>query len=148
VYIQPYMSGTSFLCGLRASVRSFPMPTSKRTKTCGWLSQPLSTMPDKTPRWHIAAFRQPTWFSTRSTTGLPEFYSASLPACHGLMTPADLHILARTDASVLPSAHVTPPASATVMSKLYQHFRDHDLPYGLQDSLPTLITNLVRCSIF
>jgi len=38
--------------------------------------------------------------------GLPEFYSASLPACHGLMTPADLHILAKSDASVLPSAHV------------------------------------------
>ena len=38
--------------------------------------------------------------------GLPEFYGVSLPACHGLMTPADLHILARTDASVLPSVHV------------------------------------------
>ena len=38
--------------------------------------------------------------------GLPEFYSASLPACHGLMTPEDLHIVAKTDASVLPSAHV------------------------------------------
>ena len=38
--------------------------------------------------------------------GLPEFYSVSLPACHGLMTPADLHILAKSDASVLPSVHV------------------------------------------
>jgi hypothetical protein len=38
--------------------------------------------------------------------GLPEFSDTSLPACHGLMTPADLHILAKTDASVLPSAHV------------------------------------------
>ncbi len=26
--------------------------------------------------------------------GLPEFYSVSLPACHGLLTPADLYILA------------------------------------------------------
>jgi hypothetical protein len=43
---------------------------------------------------------------TRSPTGLPEFYDASLPACHGLMTPPDLHILANADASVLPSAHV------------------------------------------
>ena len=34
--------------------------------------------------------------------GLPEFYNASLPACHGLMTPADLHILAIAGASVLP----------------------------------------------
>jgi len=38
--------------------------------------------------------------------GLPEFYDASLPACHGLMTPADLHILAKSDASMLPSVHV------------------------------------------
>jgi hypothetical protein len=38
--------------------------------------------------------------------GLPEFSDASLPACHGLLTPADLHILAKSDASVLPSAHV------------------------------------------
>ena len=38
--------------------------------------------------------------------GLPEFYSTSLLACHGLMTPVDLHILAKTDASVLPSASV------------------------------------------
>jgi hypothetical protein len=30
----------------------------------------------------------------RSTTGLPEFYDVSLPACHGLMTPPNLHILA------------------------------------------------------
>jgi hypothetical protein len=37
---------------------------------------------------------------------LPEFCDASLPACLGLMTPADLHILAKSDASVLPSAHV------------------------------------------
>ena len=26
--------------------------------------------------------------------GLPEFYDVSLFACHGLMTPTDLHILA------------------------------------------------------
>jgi len=30
----------------------------------------------------------------RSTTGLPEFYDVSLSACHGLMTPPNLHILA------------------------------------------------------
>jgi len=43
---------------------------------------------------------------TGSTTGLPEFYGVSLPACHGLWTPPDLHILAITDASVLPSVYV------------------------------------------
>ncbi len=31
-----------------------------------------------------------------------------------------------------------PSASAITISKLYQHFRERDLPYGLQDSLPTL----------
>ena len=38
--------------------------------------------------------------------GPPEFYNTSLPAYHGLMTPANLHILANSDASVLPSVHV------------------------------------------
>ena len=90
--IQPYMSGTSFLCGLRPSVRSFPVHVSI-THACGWLSLPLSTIPDKTPQWHITASRRSTWIMimiARSAMGLPEFCSASLPACHGLMTPADL----------------------------------------------------------
>ena len=73
---------------------------------CGRLSRPLSTMPDKTPRRHIAALRRPTWFSPGAQTGLPEFYGVSLPACHGLRTPANLHILAKTDASVLSSVNV------------------------------------------
>ena len=38
--------------------------------------------------------------------GLPEFSDVSLPACHGLWTPADLHTLAFLDASVLPSVYV------------------------------------------
>ena len=42
----------------------------------------------------------------RSPSGLPEFYDASLRACHGLRTPPDLHILANADASVLPSVYV------------------------------------------
>jgi hypothetical protein len=41
--------------------------------------------------------------------GLPEFYDTSLLACHGLMTPVDLHILAKADASVLPSVYVKTP---------------------------------------
>jgi hypothetical protein len=57
--IQPYMSGTSFLCGLRPSVRSFPLHA-WCTHVCGWLSQPLSTMPDKTPQWHVVALQRPT----------------------------------------------------------------------------------------
>jgi len=45
-------------------------------------------------------------FYNRSLSGLSEFYDASLPACHGLMTPADLHALAKSGASVLPSVCV------------------------------------------
>ena len=45
-------------------------------------------------------------YDAQEPDGPPKFLRASLHACHGLMTPADLHILAKTDASVLPSAHV------------------------------------------
>jgi hypothetical protein len=38
--------------------------------------------------------------------GLPGFSDVSLPACHGLRTPADLHTLALSGASVLPSVYV------------------------------------------
>jgi len=75
----------------------------------------------------------------RSPLGLPGFSDVSLPACHGLRTPADLHTLANPGASVLPSVYVkTLGIRNKLMSKLYQHFRERDLPYGLQDSLSTL----------
>jgi hypothetical protein len=35
--------------------------------------------------------------------GPPKFFDASLPACHGLRTPADLPLLAKTEVRVLPS---------------------------------------------
>jgi hypothetical protein len=40
-----------------------------------------------------------------------------------------------------------PSASATVISKLYQHFRERGLPYGLQ-VLCLRLTHLVRCTSF
>ncbi len=71
--------------------------------------------------------------------GLPGFYNVSLPVCHGLRTPADLHTLANPGASVLPSVYVkTLGIRNKLISKLYQRFRERDLPYGLQDSLSTL----------
>jgi hypothetical protein len=82
-------------CPARVSFVGYVLPSGPFP--CGRLSLPLSTMPDKTPRGHIAALRRPTWpviMWVRSTTGLPEFYGVSLLACHGLLTPADLHILA------------------------------------------------------
>jgi hypothetical protein len=44
--------------------------------------------------------------------GLPKFFDASLPACHGLRTPADLHRLAIPVVRVLPSGAFKPSASA------------------------------------
>ncbi len=71
--------------------------------------------------------------------GPPKFFDVSLPACHGLWTPADLHILAKADALVLPSVSVkTLGVRNKLFSKLYQHFRVRGHPYGLQDSLSTL----------
>ena len=45
-------------------------------------------------------------FHGQERVGPPKFFNVSLPACHGLRTPADLHILATTDALVLPSVCV------------------------------------------
>jgi hypothetical protein len=52
--------------------------------------------------------------------GLPEFSDVSLPACHGLRTPADLHTLALTEASVLPSVYVK---TLGVRGLLFRSFR-------------------------
>ena len=70
--------------------------------------------------------------------GPPKFFDASLPACHGLRTPADLPLLANPDGRVWPSGALKPSASAIAMSKLYQHFRGRGSPCGLQDTLSTL----------
>ena len=66
---------------------------------CTWLSHAQSTMPDKTPQSHAVAVTTCLVRSTydRAFLGLPEFYDVSLLACHGLMTPADLHILANIE---------------------------------------------------
>ena len=70
--------------------------------------------------------------------GLPKCFDVSLPACHGLRTPADLPCLATTDGRVLPSGALKPSASAIAMSKLSQHCRVRGHPCGLQDALSTL----------
>ena len=49
--------------------------------------------------------------------GPPGFSEASLPACHGLGTPADLHTLAQSGASCGLRATLTPSASATSLSR-------------------------------
>src|SRR5262249_44779624 len=45
--------------------------------------------------------------------GPPTFFDVSLPACHGLRTPADLPLLAMSAGRVWPSGAFTPTASAT-----------------------------------
>ena len=71
--------------------------------------------------------------------GLPEFYSASLPACHGLRTPADLRTLAFPGALVLPSEYVN---TLGIRNKLRYEavpaLQGARHPYGLQDTLSTL----------
>jgi hypothetical protein len=65
---------------------------------------------------HLSSLREPL--------GLPEFSSASLPACHGLWTPADLPSQALAAVLVLPSVIVNSlGVRYNTLSKLYQHFR-------------------------
>jgi hypothetical protein len=52
-------------------------------------------------------------FHVQERLGLPKFFDASLPACHGLWTPADLPLLAMSVGRVLPSGALKPSASAT-----------------------------------
>ena len=99
-------------------------------------------MRDKTPQGHPAGF-PPSWPSActerwQEPLGLPKFFDISLPACHGLRTPADRHNLATSVALMLPSGALKPSASAIAMSKLSQHFRVRGHPCGLQDALSTL----------
>ena len=50
--------------------------------------------------------------SVQELLGPPQFFDASLPACHGLRTPADLHLLALAEVRVWPSGAFKPSASA------------------------------------
>jgi hypothetical protein len=77
-------------------------------------------------------------FHRQERLGPPQFFDASLPACHGLRTPADLPLLAMSDGRVLPSGACKPSASAIAIAKLYQHCRVRGHPCGLQDALSTL----------
>ena len=110
-----------------------PVPCStveRRFQHCSVSGFPLPCLRSCIPSSHV--------FHVQERLGLPKFYDVSLPACHGLRTPADLHNLAKSVALVLPSGALKPSASAIAMSKLYQHFRVRGHPCGLQDALSTL----------
>ena len=49
--------------------------------------------------------------------GSPKFFDVSLPACHGLRTPADLHTLTMNGCFVLASGTLKPSPSATNSSR-------------------------------
>jgi hypothetical protein len=70
---------------------------------------------------------------------LPKFFDVSLPACHGLRTPADRQHPCPGGCCRVAFGHVkTLGIRNKLISKLYQHFRVRGYPYGLQDSLSTL----------
>ncbi len=79
-------------------------------------------------------------FSPAGAYGASQVPGTSLPACHGLWTPADLHhprhyrMISCCLRITLNPRHPQP----TPLSKLYQHFRRRGSPYGLRDSLSTL----------
>ncbi len=92
------MSGMRVLCVLRAAVEIFPLswafPTSAYSArydspaACGRL-----------PLWQYSS----AYLVIQELMGPPTFFDASLPACHGLRTPADLPVLAKTEVRVLPA---------------------------------------------
>ena len=82
--------------------------------------------------------------SDQELLGLPGFSDVSLPACHGLWTPTDLRTQAIPGASCCLPARKTVDIRNKLISKLYQHIRAHGRPYGLQDSLCTLTSSIVR----
>jgi hypothetical protein len=114
VYTRSCMSGTSFLCELRASVRSLRLLAGfpdlrllcpirhpvgiRRSPAClhaPCLTIPLAPTPPACEQVGSSPVRVPTlsvsWFRIKQEpSGLPEFSDASLPAYISLMTPADI----------------------------------------------------------
>jgi hypothetical protein len=93
----------------------------RRSPAC--LHAPCLTIPPApTPCQGSSPVRVPTlsvsWFHLiQEPSGLPEFSDASLPACHGLMTPADIHALALDARFMLASRSLTLSPSAGYVSR-------------------------------
>jgi len=60
--------------------------------------------------------------------GSPKFLYASLCTCHSLLTPETLHILTRSDASVLPSAYVKTLGDLKFDFEAVSTLRSYELP--------------------
>ena len=84
-------------------------------------------------------------FHAQECLGPPKFFDASLPACRGLRTPADLPLLAMSVGSCCLRERSNPRRPHQALSKLYQHFRVRGHPCGLQDTLSTLRPSCSPC---
>ena len=70
----------------------------RRFQHCSVSGFPLPCLKSCIPYTHV--------FHGQERVGPPKFFNGSLPACHGLRTPADLPLLASADSLVWPSVCV------------------------------------------
>ena len=97
-------------CPASVSCASCVLPS--RPSPRSGLSPPPSPRREKTPHPHAVAVRLHLP-AGQELMGLPKCCDASLPACHGLRTPADLPRLAIPGGRVVPAGAFKPSASAT-----------------------------------
>jgi len=74
------------------------------------------------------AFQSSSCASNQGLDGSPKFLSASLCTCHSLLTPETLHILTKTDASVLPSVYVKTLGDLNLPFEAVPALRRYELP--------------------
>ena len=125
-----------------------------RPSPCPWLSHAPSTLRDTDTPAASGGFPCDRLLSSlcgvpavsgRSRWGFPSALDASLPACHGLRTPADLPLLAISEGLCCLRERANPRRPPSAMSKRYQHCRGHGHPCGLQDTLSTLRPSCSPC---
>jgi len=95
-------------------------PTVRRFQHCSVSGFPLPCLRSCRPYTVV--------FHGRNVWGSPKFFDVSLPACHGLRTPADLPLLAMSDGRVLPSGALKPSASATSLVEAVPALQGTRLP--------------------
>ena len=94
ILLRSDMSGMSVLSGLRASVETFPMSWAFPTaESYARYDSPAAYGRLSLSQYSSASLR------IQEPLGPPKCFDVSLPACHGLRTPADLHILAKNGCS-------------------------------------------------
>jgi hypothetical protein len=77
-------------------------------------------------RASISTLQRPS--HSQEPTGPPKFSNASLPTCHSLRTPTDIHILTLTDASNWLRGTLNPSPSAANLSRSCTSFQGTRLP--------------------